>query len=105
MDEVYGLELNVNSGNREADQAMCNADGSALLEGENINFQLIEADFSGGGVYDGDEGKITLSVMDKDGEMTRVQGEVYADLIWGTKYRVYLTGNAKDGYFQSKSVF
>lgn len=27
---------------------MCNADGSALLEGENINFQLIEADFSGG---------------------------------------------------------
>ena len=104
MDEVYGLELNVNSGNREADQDMCNADGSALLEGENIGFQLIEADFSGG-VYDGDEGKITLSVMDKDGEMTRVQGEVYADLIWGTKYRVYLTGNAKDGYFLSKSVF
>ena len=104
MDEVYGLELNVNSGNREADQDMCNADGSALLEGENIDFQLIEADFSGG-VYDGDEGKITLSVMDKDGEMTRVQGEVYADLIWGTKYRVYLTGNAKDGYFPSKSVF
>lgn len=104
MDEVYGLELNVNSGNREADQDMCNADGSALLEGENIDFQLIEADFSGG-VYDGDEGKITLSVMDKDGEMTRVQGEVYADLIWGTKYRVYLTGNAKDGYFLSKSVF
>ena len=104
MDEVYGLELNVNSGNREADQDMCNADGSALLEGENIDFQLIEADFSGG-VYDGDEGKITLSVMDKDGEMTRVQGEVYTDLIWGTKYRVYLTGNAKDGYFLSKSVF
>lgn len=104
MDEVYGLELNVNSGNREADQDMCNADGSALLEGENIDFQLIEADFSGG-VYDGDEGKITLSVMDKDGEMTRVQGEVYADLIWGAKYRVYLTGNAKDGYFLSKSVF
>ena len=104
MDEVYGLELNVNSGNREADQDMCNADGSDLLEGENIDFQLIEADFSGG-VYDGDEGKITLSVMDKDGEMTRVQGEVYADLIWGTKYRVYLTGNAKDGYFLSKSVF
>lgn len=47
MDEVYGLELNVNSGNREADQDMCNADGSALLEGENIDFQLIEADFSG----------------------------------------------------------
>lgn len=104
MDEVYGLELNVNSGNREANQAMCNADGSALLEGENIDFQLIEADFSGG-VYDGDEGKITLSVMDKDGEMTRVQGEVYADLIWGTKCRVYLTGNAKDGYFLSKAVF
>lgn len=57
MDEVYGLELNVNSGNREADQDMCNADGSALLEGENIDFQLIEADFSGG-VYDGDEGKL-----------------------------------------------
>ena len=75
MDEVYGLELNVNSGNREADQDMCNADGSALLEGENIDFQLIEADFSGG-VYDSDEGKITLSVMDKDGEMTRVPGEV-----------------------------
>lgn len=104
MDEVYGLELNVNSGNREANQAMCNADGSALLEGENIDFQLIEADFSGG-VYDGDEGKITLSVMDKDGEMTRVQGEVYADLIWGTKCRVYFTGNAKDGYFLSKTVF
>lgn len=104
MDEVYGLELNVNSGNREANQVMCNADGNALLEGENINFQLIGADL-GEGVYDGDEGKITISVMDKDGKMTRVQGEVYADLIWGTKYRVYLTGNAKDGYFLSKTVF
>lgn len=48
---------------------------------------------------------ISSSGMDKDGEMTRVQGEVYADLIWGTKYRVYLTVNAKDGYFLSKSVF
>lgn len=48
MDEVYGLELNVNSGNHEANQVMCNADGNALLEGENIDFQLIEADFSGG---------------------------------------------------------
>ena len=69
--------------------------------GENIYFQIIPADFSGG-VYDGDKGKITLSVMDKDGKMIKVQGEVYADLIWGTHYRVYLTGNAKDGYFIGK---
>ncbi|MGN0384417.1 MAG: DUF4825 domain-containing protein [Lachnospiraceae bacterium] len=100
-DKVYGLGLDVNSGSREAEQAMCNANGSALLEGENLYFQIIPADFSGG-VYDGDAGKIELSVMDQDGKMTKVQGEVYADLIWGTNYRVYLTGNAKDGYFIGK---
>ena len=100
-DKVYGLGLDVESGSRDADQGMCNADGSALSEGENIYFQIIPADFSGG-VYDGDKGKIMLSVMDKDGKMTKVQGEVYADLIWGTHYRVYLTGNAKDGYFIGK---
>ena len=37
--------------------------------------------------------------MDSDGNMDEVQGEVYADLFWGNKYKLNLSGNSDEGYF------
>ena len=77
---------------------MREADGEALQSGLNVNFQLIPEDFAAE-IEDGSTATIRLSVVDQYGNTHEVQGEVYADLFWGNKYRLNLSGNAKEGYF------
>lgn len=100
-DDVYGMGINVESGKTSAHQSMRNADGSAFVDGLNIDFQIIAEDFDSN-LEEGVQGKIKLKITDKDGKDYEVQGEGYADLIWGAKYRFFLTGNAKDGYYIGK---
>lgn len=64
-------------------------------------FLLIPEDFEET-VEDGSEGKIQLWVVDKNGSEIEVRGEVSADLIWGTKYKVSISGNADTGYIISQ---
>lgn len=77
---------------------MCEADNCALQSGQNVSFQLIPEDFAKE-IQDGSKATIRLHVMDSDGNMDEVQGEVYADLFWGNKYKLNLTGNSDEGYF------
>lgn len=77
---------------------MCEADNSALQSGQNVSFQLIPEDFAKE-IQDGSKATIRLRVMDSDGNMDEVQGEVYADLFWGNKYKLNLSGNSDEGYF------
>lgn len=41
---------------------------------------------------------IRLQVTDQNGNEIDVQGEVSADLIWGSQYQVHLSGDARTGY-------
>lgn len=77
---------------------MCEADNRALQSGQNVSFQLIPEDFAKE-IQDGSKATIRLCVMDSDGNMDEVQGEVYADLFWGNKYKLNLSGNSDEGYF------
>lgn len=79
-------------------QSMCEADNRALQSGQNVSFQLIPEDFAKE-IQDGSNATIRLRVMDSDGNMDEVQGEVYADLFWGNKYKLNLSGNSDEGYF------
>lgn len=97
-DAVYGMCLNVESGNVSGHQSMSEASGNALQSGLNVDFQLIPEDFAIE-IKDGSKATIRLSVMDQDGNVHEVQGEVYADLFWGNKYKLNLSGNADEGYF------
>lgn len=97
-DAVYGIFLNVECGNVSGQQGMSEANGNALQSGLNVNFRLIPEDFAAE-INDGSKATIRLSVMDQDGNFHEVQGEVYADLFWGTKYKLNLSGNADTGYF------
>lgn len=97
-DDIYGMSVKVDSKKCSGSQSMRNASGEALSDGENVNFQLIPQDFSTV-IRDGASGKVTLSVVDKDGKDYEVQGEVDVDLYWGNQYRFILSGNRKDGYF------
>lgn len=97
-DAVYGMIFNVECGNVSGQQAMSEANGNALQSGLNVDFQLIPEDFAIK-IKDGSEAIIRLSVMDQDGNVHEVQGVVYADLFWGTKYKLNLSGNADQGYF------
>ena len=90
--------LNVECGNVSGQQAMSEANGNALQSGLMVDFQLIPEDFAIK-IKDGSEATIRLSVMDQDGNVHEVQGVVYADLFWGTKYKLNLSGNADQGYF------
>ena len=40
-----------------------------------------------------------LWITDQNGKKSKVQGEVNVDIIWGTQYRLNLSGNAESGYF------
>lgn len=97
-DAVYGMILNVDCGNVSGQQAMSEANGKALQSGLMVDFQLIPEDFAIK-IKDGSQATIRLSVMDQDGNVHEVQGVVYADLFWGTKYKLNLSGNAEQGYF------
>ena len=97
-DAVYGMNINVACGNVSGHQSMREANGEALQSGLNVNFQLIPEDFASA-IEDGSKATIRLSVVDQDGNEHEVQGEVYADLYWGNRYKLNLSGNAKDGYF------
>lgn len=97
-DAVCGLNLNVECGDVTAGQSISEADGNAMQSGLNVAFQLIPEDFSSE-IEDGSKAVIRLGVMDQDGNHHEVQGEVYADLIWGTSYRLNLSGSAAEGYF------
>ena len=97
-DAVYGMSINVACGNISGHQSMREANGEALQSGLNVNFQLIPEDFPSE-IEDGSTATIRLSVVDQDGNTHEVQGEVYADLYWGNRYKLNLSGNAKDGYF------
>lgn len=97
-DAVYGMDLNVESGNVFGHRSMSEANGNALQSGLNVNFQLIPEDFAIE-IKDGSKATIRLSVIDQDGNVHEVQGEVYADLFWGNKYKLNLSGNADRGYF------
>ncbi len=97
-DAVYGMSLNVESGKVSGHQSMSEANGNALQSGLNVNFQLIPEDFTRE-IKDGSKATIRLSVMDQDGNFHEVQGVVYADLFWGNKYKLNLSGNADKGYF------
>ena len=97
-DAIYGMNLNVECGNVSGNQSMSESDGCALQSGLNVDFQLIPEDFSKE-IKDGSKATIRLSVMDQDGNVHEVQGEVYADVFWGTKYKLNLSGNADKGYF------
>lgn len=100
-DDIYGMRLLVESEGMEAYQAMRSADNGALQEGLNVDFQLIPEDF-GRKPEDGSKGKVRLYVTDKNGKETEAYGEVTIDLIWGTKYRVNVSGDARTGYFLGK---
>ena len=97
-DAVYGMGLKVDCGKVSGHQSMCEANGAALQSGLNVNFQLIPEDFASE-IEDGATATIRLSVVDQDGKEHEVQGAVYVDLFWGNKYRLNLSGNARDGYF------
>lgn len=97
-DAVYGMGLKVDCGKISGHQSMREANGEALQSGLNVNFQLIPEDFASE-IEDGSQATIRLSVVDQDGNEHEVQGEVYADLYWGNRYKLNLSGNAKDGYF------
>ena len=79
-------------------QSMCEADNRALQSGQNVSFQLIPEDFAKE-IQDGSKATIRLCVMDSDGNIDEVQGEVYVDLFWGNKYKLNLSGNSDEGYF------
>lgn len=96
-DEIYGIRLIVESEQTEASQSMIAADNCALQRGLNVDFQLLPEDFEQH-LEGGQTGKIRLQVTDQDGNVTDVQGEMSADLIWGSNYQVYLSGNARAGY-------
>ena len=100
-DDIYGMRLLVESEGMEAYQAMRSAENGALQNGLNVDFQLIPEDF-GRKPEDGSKGKIRLFVTDKNGKETEAYGEVTIDLIWGTKYRVNVSGDAGTGYFLGK---
>ena len=97
-DAVYGMSLNVDCGNISGHQSMREANNEALQSGLNVNYQLIPEDFASE-IEDGSKATIQLRVVDQDGNEHEVQGEVYADLYWGNRYKLNLSGNAKDGYF------
>ena len=97
-DAVYGMSLKVDCGKISGHQSMREANHAALQNGLNVNFQLIPEDFAAE-IEDGSKATIRLSVVDQDGNTHEVQGAVYADLFWGNKYRLNLSGNARDGYF------
>lgn len=97
-DEVYGLGISVECGKSIGSQSMSEADGSALVDGENVDFQLIPQDFSKK-IENGSKAIVTLRVLDDNGNRHEVQGEVYVDLYWGNQYKLNLSGNATDGYF------
>ena len=97
-DAVYGMGIKVDCGKISGHQSMCEANGEALQKGLNVDFQLIPEDFAAE-IEDGSTATIRLSVVDQYGNTHEVQGEVYADLFWGNKYRLNLSGNAKEGYF------
>lgn len=97
-DAVYGMGLKVDCGKVSGHQSMCEANGAALQSGLNVNYQLIPEDFASE-IEDGATATIRLSVVDQDGKEHEVQGAVYVDLFWGNKYRLNLSGNARDGYF------
>lgn len=97
-DAIFGMSIDVESGNVSGNQSMSEADGSALQNGLHVDFQLIPQDFAKE-IEDGSKGTIRLSVMDADGKAHEVQGEAYVDLFWGNQYKLNLSGNAKDGYF------
>ena len=97
-DEVYGLGISVECGKSTGSQSMSEADGSVLVDGENVDFQLIPEDFSKK-IENGSKAIVTLRVLDDNGNRHEVQGEVYVDLYWGNQYKLNLSGNAKDGYF------
>lgn len=97
-DAVYGMGLNVECGKVSGHQSMSEADGSALQSGLQVNFQLIPEDFAIE-IEDGSKATIRLRVMDQNGNVHEVQGEVNADLFWGNKYKLNLSGNAEQGYF------
>ena len=100
-DDMYGMRLSVESEGMEAHQAMTAADNGALQKGLNVDFQLIPEDFRKK-PEDGSKGKIRLYVTDKNGKEIEVYGEVTIDLIWGTKYRVNVSGDTGTGYFLGK---
>ena len=81
-DAVYGILIDVECENISGHQSMCEADNSALQRGQNVSFLLIPEDFAKE-IQDGSKATIRLRVMDSDGNMDEVQGEVYADLFWG----------------------
>lgn len=77
---------------------MSMADGTTFISGQMLDFQLIPDDFSE--TFDnGSKAIVTLEVSDENGNMHKVQGEVYIDLYWGNQYKLNLSGNATDGYF------
>ena len=97
-DAVYGMGLKVDCGKISGHQSMREANEEALQSGLNVNFQLIPEDFASE-IEDGSQATIRLKVVDQDGNEHEVQGEVYADLYWGNRYKLNLSGNADKGYF------
>ena len=97
-DDICEVYLSVEAGKTSAHQSMSRADGASLLSGENVNFQLIPEDFANE-IKDGSKATIKLSVKDPKGNSHKVQGEVYVDLFWGSKYKLNLSGDTDNGYF------
>lgn len=100
-DDIYGMQLKVLCDGQEANQSMTEASHTALQKGINVDFQLIPEDFEKE-IENGSLGTIRLVVFNKDGKAIEVQGECYTDLVWGSKGRLNLSGNAKTGYFIGK---
>ena len=97
-DDICEVYLSVEAGKTSAHQSMSRADGASLLSGENVDFQLIPEDFAKE-IKDGSKATIKLSVKDPKGNSHKVQGEVYVDLFWGSKYKLNLSGDTDNGYF------
>ena len=97
-DAVYSMILNVECKKTSGQQAVSASNGNPMQTGLNVDFRFIPEDFASE-IKDGSEATIRLSVMDQNGTVHKVQGEVYADLFWGNKYKLNLSGNADNGYF------
>lgn len=96
-DQITGMGVRVETKNASGHQAMTNADRTPLVNGENVKFQLLPEDFDHD-LQENEQADIRVTVTDENGNTYEAQGDCKVDLIFGSQYRINLSGNAKDGY-------
>ena len=62
-----------------------------------MKFQLLPEDFDHD-LQEKEQADIRVTVTDENGNTYEAQGKCKVDLVFGSQYRINLSGNAKDGY-------